>query len=207
MRGRPLTVLTVLLLAAAIPGCGGTGSHEPEGPVTVVLDAVGVETGLVYQNGWVTTYGDVDAGDNGNGPPVRAFVSFQLAPIPPNATVLSATLTLHQYYVGGAPYSKLGPLVVDHVIYGTVLEAGAYTRSPLASDIGVLSTDPGLGPRSVDVTTRVQEDLLSGHPQSQYRVRFAVEDSGDAVADFVDYYGPSPYTPPYARPALVVTYQ
>jgi len=95
---------------------------------------------------------------------------------------------------------------VDHVVYGTVLEAGAYTRMPLATGIGTLSSDASLGPRSLDVTTRVQNDLASGHPQTQYRLRFPIETDGDATSDFCDFYGAST-ADVSLRPVLVVTYQ
>lgn len=209
MRTAPLAtrlLLVTAMLSATGCGGGGGGSGVKE-PVTITLIAVVSQTGTVFKFGGMNVPGDVDVGDGGNGPAIRGFVSFEIGAIPPGSTVLSATLTLHQYYVGGAPYTKLGDLMLDHVIYGAVLEAGAYTRPPLASDIGVLSNSPTLGARSLDVTTRVQNDLNSSHPQTQYRARFAIENSGDAISDFCDFYSPSSTSPAGGRPTLVVTYR
>lgn len=207
MRPCPFPIRALLVVFLTVPGLAGCGGSGNDGPVTVTLIAAVPQTGTVFKNGSLNVPSDVDSGDNGLGPAFRGFVSFEIGSIPPHATVLSATLTLHQYFVGGSPYTKLGNLMLDHVIYGTVLEAGAYTRPPLASDIAILSSSATLEAKSVDVTTRVQNDLLSGNPQSQYRIRFAVEDSGDSTADFVDCYSPSSTSPPTGRPTLVITYK
>lgn len=195
----PLLLGSLLVLG----GCGGSGSPDP---VTVTLVAAFDNlNGRVGSTGQVD-FGDPDVGDQTVGRGLRGFVSFEIGTLPAGATVESATLILQTYYVGGAPFTKLGSLLVDHVVYGTVLEAGAYARSPLTAGIGVLASDATLGPKSVVVTAQLQTDLLAGHAQSQYRLRFPVENNGDTVEDFADIYGAST-AEPERRPRLVVTYR
>ncbi len=187
--------------------CGGDGDS---GPVTVTLLSNAAEDGYVFSGGGYGTNTFITPGDAFTSGTtyegVRGFVSYDLTPIPPGATILSATMTLYQEAVFGDPYASLGSQLVDHVIYGAVLEAGAYTRPPLHTAIGILSTDATLGPKSLLVTSYVQDDLLSDHPRSQYRVRFAVENDGDMAGDYAVFHGAGTAPTPAERPTLVVTY-
>lgn len=87
-----------------------------------------------------------------------------------------------------------------------MLEAGAFSRSPLASAFVVLSVDAAVGPKSVTVTSRVQLGLDSGHPQSQYRGRLPVKVSSANVFDEALLDSTSGAPSPARRPQLVVTY-
>jgi hypothetical protein len=212
MRRVTRALLPLILTAVVVTGCGGGdggGTPLPPSPVTVTLTATDALTGHVFSGGSVARSDTLRAGDN-EGPTrshgVRGFVSFDVAGIPPGATVLSATLTLFQGEVVQLPYASLGDLLVDHVVYGTVLEAGAYARSPLAAGIAVLPNDATLGFRMVGVTPQVQTDLVAAHPQSQYRVRFALEVDGDATSDQAVFSDAGVNSSVARRPTLVVTY-
>lgn len=106
----------------------------------------------------------------------RQLYSFNIASIPATATIMSATLRLYQCDVAGLPYTRLGNVLVDQVNYGNSLSAGVYNGMTVVSNIGTLSTDPGLGYRIMGVTTRVQNDLVAARTASQYRLRFSLRD-------------------------------
>jgi len=204
---RPLPPIALLAAALVCAGCGGGGGED--GPVTVTLLTTPTLVGTVSNGGFVTPQ-TLSAGDRA--PPgspqitFRGFLTFDLASLPPGATVLSATLTLHQTYVSNTPYLTLGPMLVDQVVFGTVLEGGAYDRSFPTSQGLLLSLDETLGPKIVDATAPVQADLASGRTLSQWRVRFAVEADGNAISDQANLGAPGTAAAPL-HPTLVVTYR
>ena len=53
----------------------------------------------------------------------RGFMSFDLSTIPAGAVIESVELQFYQVNIGGAPYTKLGRLILDHVDYGDSLES------------------------------------------------------------------------------------
>lgn len=200
----PMILLATALLGS---GCGGGGGED--GPVTVTLLTTPDLVGTVSNTGYVTPQA-LGVGDRT--PPgsqeitFRGFLTFDLAALPPGATVLSATLTIHQIYVFGTPYTTLGALLVDQVVFGTVLEAGAYGRSFPTSQGIPLSFDATLGPKVVDATMQVQADLAAGRTLSQWRVRFVLEGDGNTLADQADLGAPGNSAAP-THPTLVVTYR
>ncbi|MEW6332264.1 MAG: hypothetical protein AB1560_12475 [Pseudomonadota bacterium] len=127
--------------------------------------------------------GDREAGFFGVG--WRQLYSFGIASIPASATITSATLRLHQCDVSGSPYALLGNVVVDHVSYGDTFDpfGGAYDGATVAFNIGTLSTSASLGNRTLNVTTRVQNDLAASRLHSQYRLRFSPFDVNFDFAD------------------------
>lgn len=200
----PMVLLATALLGS---GCGGGGGED--GPVTVTLLTTPALVGTLSSTGFLTPQ-SLGMGDRT--PPgsaeftFRGFLTFDLAALPPGATVLSATLTLHQIYVSGMPYDTLGALLVDQVVFGTVLEAGAYGRTFPTSQGVLVSLDETLGPKVVDATTQVQADLASGRTLSQWRLRFALEGDGNTRADQADMGAPGTALAPQ-HPTLVVTYR
>ncbi len=127
--------------------------------------------------------GDKDASFPGIG--WRQLYSFDISGMSPSATITAAVLRLYQCDVEGAPYTSLGNVIVDHVNYGGVFDpsGGAYNSAPLASNIGILSTTSTIGYRLLDVTTSVQNDLTASRVQSQYRLRFSIQDTNSDLAD------------------------
>lgn len=200
----------VVATASALGGCGGGDAAEP---VTVTLFSVAAEDGSVNSDGGFNdTAGPLFVGDQFNvgtasQQGVRGFLSFDISSIPKGATVLEATLTAFQFEVAGTPYSTLGSLLVDHVVYGSQLDPGAYSRSALEDAIGTFSTDPSVGTRSLVVTAAVQEDVGGPRTRTQYRLRFATENDGDATADQSHVHSAETATTIGERPTLVVTYQ
>lgn len=200
----------LLATGVLLTACGGGGG--PPGPVTVTLTSTPALDGLVFASGTVTLASNVTTGDYANalGPVegLRGFVSFDLTGIPSGATVTLATMTLVQRVTNAAPYASLGNVLVDQVVYGSVLEAGAYARSfPTSQGFGTLSSDATLGPKSLVVTAQVQADLDSLRPQSQYRLRFPLEQDGDFDSDQAVFWSAETATVPDERPTLVITYQ
>lgn len=211
MRNR--THLPFALASAAIaltPGCGGGGGGK-QTPVTVTILSTAALEGQIHSTGvtqvgpnYYLAHGDY-ADANGPVSGVRAFTSFDLGVIPAGATVTQATLTVFQKGAIGSAFTTLGSHLVDHVVYGTVLEAGAYSRSGLADAIATFPPDATVGPKTVDVTAAVAVDVGS-RPQCQFRLRFAIESDNDGESDGVTWYSSGQATVPDERPRLVVTY-
>jgi hypothetical protein len=206
MRTEPVVGLALLALASLTTGCGGGGGDAPP-PLTITLVSIAPLEGTVdagggiIQGGWIV--GDL-GGTNG----YRGFVSFDLGPLPAGATIVSATLRLVQRSVAGSPYATLGSLVVDQVVYGNVLDAGAYARAfPTNQGFGTLSADATLGPKSLVVTAQVEVDRAVGRAQSQFRLRFETEANGDGVSDYADFATTSVATAAADQPVLILTYQ
>ncbi len=204
------TLAGLLATGVLLAGCGGGGGTPA--PVTVTLTSTPALDGLVFASGTVTLGSNVTAGDYANalGPAggLRGFVSFDLTGIPSGVTVTLATLTLVQRLTNAAPYASLGTVLVDQVVYGPVLEAGAYARSfPTSQGFATLSSDATLGPKSIVVTAQVQLNIDSLHPQSQFRLRFPLEEDGDGDSDQAAFWSAETATVPAERPTLVITYQ
>lgn len=198
--------------ATGAAGCGGGGGGGgTPTPVTVTLLSTAALDGHVHSTGnaqvgpnYYVAYGDyADAQGPVSG--VRGFVSFDLASIPQGATVQEATLTLFQKSTVGSPFTVLGSNVVDHVVYGTVLEAGAYSRSGLGDAIATFPPDLTPGPKTVVVTSAVAIDV-GARPQCQFRLRFTIESNNDGASDGIAYYSSGQATSEDQRPKLVITY-
>ncbi len=202
------SLAAILILSAC---GGGGGGSTPQGPVTVTLTSTPGLDGIVFAGGAVTYASNIAVGDYANalGPAggLRGFVSFDLTSIPPGATVLSATMTLVQRLINSDPYTTLGTVLVDPVVYGGVLEAGAYARTFPTEGFGTLSPDAALGPKSLIVTPLVQDDVTALRGQSQYRLRYPIEEDGDGDSDQAVFWSAETATAPSDRPTLVVTYQ
>lgn len=205
-----LATVALLGSAALATGCGGGGGGDPT-PVTVTILSTAALDGHIHSTGdaqvgaaYYVAFGDYA---NALGPVsgVRAFVSFDLASIPAGATVVDATLTLFEKSTVGSPFTTLGDILLDHVVYGSVLEAGAYSRSGLGDAIATFPADVTPGPKTVSVTAAVAGDV-GARPQSQYRLRFTVESDNDGDSDGISYYSSGTATTTEERPRLVVTY-
>lgn len=204
---RLLPLLPALAALPLLTGCGGGGGRVAAAPVTVTLTSTPLLDGTVATGGIIVGLsGDIVVGDYAGG--LRGFGSFDLAGIPAGATITSATLTLVQHASSGAPYATLGLLLVDQVVYGNVLEGGAYARSfPTNQGFGTLSTDATLGAKSLVVTAQVQADRAALRTQSQFRLRFAVENDFDTTPDVAVFWSADNAPGPGDCPTLVVAYQ
>ena len=72
-----------------------------------------------------------------------------------------------------------------------------------AADIDDLVTT---GPRQVDVTAQVQDDVDNSRPLSQYRLRGAIGTNNDGVADWVIFSDADNTTDPAQRPFLFIEF-
>jgi hypothetical protein len=208
---RLLAIAAVVTGATGATGCGGGGGDAPKTPVTVTIFSTAALDGDIHSTGYeqVGPNYHIALGDyaNAQGPVsgVRAFTSFDVSVIPSNATVQSATLSLYLKNSVGSPFATLGTIVVDHVVYGNVLEAGAYSRSGLGDAIATLPSDVIPGYKTVSVTSAVAFDVAS-HAYSQYRIRFTIETDNDGDSDGVAYYSSGQAPTQDERPKLIVTY-
>ena len=180
LRDNPLTTVTIPVDAAT---CG-----------TVELVADGFDQGDME----LTTAFDGEEFE-------RGLCGFDLSAVPAGKVVTSAVFRAYQQLVAGEPYPDLGGVLVDHVDF-TVGDNGGrievLTEDVLTERIGPLSTNANLEYKSLVVTASVRNDLDSGRPDAQFRLRFGtwVEDKaasvvfGNGVAD------PNP-------PELVVVYR
>jgi hypothetical protein len=185
---RPMRSLLALLgLSAVACGGGGGGSSER----TLRIDATAGESGYVTADDIVVTGGFVVAGDFYDSTPpfergVRGFESFDISSIPPTATVISATLRLTHHSNSGLSFAGLGELVLDEVVYGDVLDAGAYDRAfPVHQEFAFVPIGPAGEPTEIDVTMVVQSDLASTRSRTQFRVRFQVESNTNGNGDTI----------------------
>ncbi len=188
---RPAALL-LLLLGGALGGCGGAGpgvGRAGDLPELEVLESVGGEDGWVRNDGVADPQGGGPAvGDLDNptqGLAVRMFLSFDLTVLPPGAVVTGATLRVFTTGQIGQPYTDLGPLGVDHVDFGPLLDASDYAGNTLQQGVGVLATEHIARYRSLDVATQVQADLSAGRTRSQFRLRLPVDSNRDLGQDLV----------------------
>ena len=127
--------------------------------------------------------GDQDFFDAGTGVSVsvamRAFWSFDLSTLPAGVTIVSATFSVDQTNVTGAPFTELSVLSLDHLDYGSTFELADYTIASIAPAFATLSSDSSLVTKSVVVTARVQADLAAARTRTQFRARFSPDSNLD----------------------------
>ncbi|MFC2036665.1 FHA domain-containing protein [Chloroflexota bacterium] len=116
----------------------------------------------------------------------RGFMSFDLSSIPSGADITNVELRFFQAKVGGDPYGKLGNLVLEHVDYGSSLDASAYDTAAMDSAMLAQQPNPGAWYILSDPTLAdwVGKDLAAGRSRFQLRLRFAQETDGDGEEDY-----------------------
>jgi hypothetical protein len=191
-----LANVTTVAVTAFTPGPGG-GSSDPllftiRAPVSVVDTIPGDPTldgwtdGLIYGvYGFPVRTGDYDNGRGGvEEPPYRQFFGFQLPTRRLDLEFEAATLVLDQCVALGDPFVE-GPVVVDHLDYGSMIALAAYDQPALSTEIATLSADPAAGYRMVTVTGSVIADWSTSRFRTEFRVRFAGTHVGNGSQDFV----------------------
>ena len=181
----PSCAAVVLLAAGSLCGCGGSGgggaailTHE----LSVNEDAYADSTGGYFED----SSNGISVGDTSADAVRRGLVRFRVSgSLPFGATVVSAELRLYQANVAGAPYLSLGAVVVDHIDTGADMDAADYAGGTLTSQIGLLSLDPTLGPKSLDVTAAVLADRAAERGESEFRLRFPGGTDFDNTLDAV----------------------
>ena len=76
------------------------------------------------------------------------------------------TLALYQTNVFALPY-EYGRIEVDHLDFGGTLDPADFLL--LGIQAGVISSDPTLGTKTLDVKTEVQSDYVYARMNSQFR--------------------------------------
>ncbi len=150
---------------------------------TITLNSTSGVDGIVTSGGSVMTIAEIFAGDTYVNTGVRGFVSFDIASIPPGATIISATLKMYQEAVNGTPYADLGNIMVDHIDYGPTLDSDDYSLLALEDDIGTISNNGAFEFKTLDVTESLQDDMDHGRTRSQYRLRFPTQTDNDSIED------------------------
>jgi len=143
----------------------------------------------------------------------RGFVGFDISDI--QGTVVSATLKIYQIAADGEedPYDDLGEIIVDHVNFGTSLDASendfgtANGNDAIDANVGTISSDSTLEWKTLDVTTQVQNDIDSGRITSQFRFRFTTNTDEDDKTERVIFGGAEDTGGTGNTPELVVVYQ
>lgn len=123
----------------------------------------------------------LEVGDFADNTDACGFVSFPLSTIPKGSVVKTATLTLYQDSVMGAPFDTLSTLRAEDVAY-SALDKSAYDAKK--SSVVSLPSDTSKGPRSVTVTSMVASDVGSGAANSQFRICFLNFTDNDDTPDF-----------------------
>ena len=182
LRDNPQTTLTI---EGDADRCGRVSDeipYDPSAPLTLLGDIKVAYDGFYAER-------------------ARGFCSFDLAGVPQNAEVLLATLRLYQRVAVGA-YDVLGPVVIDHMDYGT-LDDSDWGRAALASDIGSFTPTGVAEYQSVGVAAAVRNDLTSGRSRSQFRLLLTTEAGGFDEDTRIIYSAPGSANPPQ----LVVKYR
>lgn len=204
---------TVSAASIILSACGGIDTPldlDPPGPppleqvhIVAAPEMTGTVTPATGGSG-----GYLQVGDSSSGTPIRGVMGFRLAPIPAGAVIESAVLTVYQlgHLAGtGTQYSDLGNLVVDYVDLGPSVDEFDFGGS-IQPRIGVLSTEPGEGGRSLDVTDIVRMAQSSGHARADFRIRFELQTDADGLPDLAYLNDGGDTANNGAVPMLTVTY-
>ena len=208
---RTVTMIGLVFICCTTWGCGEPEDHEAftvSAPGIDDRDGYILRTQANLEDSAVGTDEGIFVGtvesDGGRGVS-RGFLSFDISEVPARARIASAVLTVSQEHPPagmeppGTPYDALGPLEVDHVALGAVLDARDFDRPALEDLVGPLSSDGAIGPKTLEVARQVQADVASGRKTSDFRLRFvpgyphvptfghytAFNDSGDALGSGV----------------------
>lgn len=210
-----LVLLAIVAAAAALSACGGggDGGGSPS-TVTATLHSTPGVDGTIVMNGapsGVSVTGTViQVGDTpvlGTDLAVRGFLRFSRAAIPPGATLVSATLRLHQSFVFAGPYVTLGSLLVDHVDLGAGLDFTDATSAALSGSFGTLSSDAAIAYHTLDVTAQVAADIAASKPDTDFRLHMLVGADGDGTEDITQWDDGEDALGSGNVPQLVVVYQ
>jgi hypothetical protein len=187
----------------------------PPADVTVTLTSQAALDGFQANNGGGNNSVDIRAG-NGImfGSPsqelvTRGFMSFDLSGIPATAQVQDIQLRFYQVDVTGAPYAKLGNLLLKHVDYGSVLTNAAFDTPELHTTPPLtMHTGPGEWYTITWVTLGdwVESDLAAGRTRTQLRLQFSTETDGDGLQDSVSIESGDNYFGTGHVPQLTITY-
>jgi len=153
-------------------------------PNKVELYSIIAEDGQVRRDGYVGQ--EPDVGDTKSGTAIQAFVSFDISMIPKDATITSATLDLTAAAMYGAPFSKLGMLLVYDCQYQT-LSASDFFVGPALGAIYTIPVEPSQPITSHVLASAIQKRVDAGSPRFQLRFQFEKPNFYNNQADYVGF--------------------
>jgi len=146
------------------------------------LYSIIAEDGQVRRDSYVGQ--EPDVGDTKSGTAIQAFVSFDISMIPQDATIKSATLDLTAAGIYGAPFNKLGMLLVYDCQYQT-LKAADFAVGPIPGAIFTIPVAPSQPMASHVLANAVQKRVDAGSPRFQLRFQFEKPQFINNQADYV----------------------
>jgi hypothetical protein len=181
-----------LTITTNAPVGGQIGSER-----VVVLSAIPEETGSLVKNNAIYTIQETAcAGDTPLNLASRAFLSFNIAGIPLNATINEAILDLSNYSQTGNPsymlagWGNMGALEAYLYQYGrlTDLDLMAYNRPGVLVKEGRMTDYPRspwhLNVKDTDTgETVIQKLVISGQTRCQFRIQLFTSTNWDNKAD------------------------
>ncbi len=147
-------------------------------------------------------------GDNAEDRQFRAILDFDTSPLPDEAVIVRATLKVKLLSVTGAsPFLTHQNLLVD-IKGGTfgrsVLEVADF-QSPASLDAAGVISSPAADNWLSSLLGEPALQFINATGQTQFRLRFQLDDNDDLSADTLKVYSADAVTPA-SRPVLVVEY-
>jgi hypothetical protein len=192
-------------------------------PVTVMFTSIGAQDGYVLESSEASNVGGtasavessnaaLRAGDDNTNRQFRVVVSFNTAPIPDSATLLSATLRLRRSSVAGtSPFLTHGACTADIKSSGgfagsTALTPEDFQASADAVAVATLSSATANGQWSIGAVNAAGLAFVDKAGTTQFRVAFTLDDNNDLGADYLGW-NSGDSSNAGNRPQLVIVYQ
>ena len=163
------------------------------------LVSVGADDGQVLESSETSgvggtlnaSAGTFALGDDAANRQYRAILHFNTASLPDTAVIVKATLQIKkQGLVGTNPFTTLGGLLVDirNPFFGTTagLQTGDFQAAG-TSAVATFGTVPDLSWYSA-VLNGVGRARINRIGTTQFRLRFALDDNNDHIADFIKFF-------------------
>jgi hypothetical protein len=184
-------------------------------PQSMKLDSIPAQDGWVLESAETSNKGGAfDAaaatfqlGDNALKRQYKALLSFNTAPLPNNAIIVSAVLKIKQFGapVGSNPFQTFGNLLVDikKGSFGFAALAKTDFEAPsTAAKVAFFKLPPVSGWYSATLSP-VGRASINTTGVTQFRLYFAKDDNNNLVADYVRFLSGDSTT---GKPQLIITY-
>jgi hypothetical protein len=144
----------------------------------------------------------------------HSFLTFDLSTLRSNVAnedVLSARLSVSEIGLKGTPFDELGTLQLEHVVYGSSLEASDFDAEVLSLISSFVATDNVAGTfstldsESLLAAVREDRELTERGKRGQFRLRFQFDGSSDDRIDAIQF-ASSDNIDTSRRPTLEVTF-